>query len=112
MSGTHDRVREIDGTFGRTVLAIESLIATRGERSRPKLICNTTVSKFNARSLEDILRFAKESGFDEIRFEYVGEMTQEQIDNSIVNGPHPEPYYVRHRESVLNDSAEGVRGMS
>lgn len=110
VSRTHDRIRGIDGTFGRTVRAIESVVAARGERSGPKLICNTTVSKFNARSLEDILRFAKDSGFDEIHFEYVGEMTQEQIDNSIVNGLRPEPYYVRHGESVLLDR-EGARGL-
>jgi len=108
VSKTHDNIRGIDGTFARTIRAVESITAAREGKAKPKLICNTTVSKFNAESLEDILQFARDSGFDEIHFEYVGEMTQEQINKSVVNGIRPEPYYIRHGESVLLDP-DGAR---
>ena len=103
VSKTHDRLRGVDGTFARTNRAIRNVVEARVRKSGPRLICNTTVSKFNVESLEEILQFAKYSGFDDIHYEYVGEMTQQQIENSVVNGIRPEPYYVRHGDSVLVD---------
>lgn len=98
---THDNIRGIKGTFNNVNRAISSLLKARGDCDRPRLICNTTVSKFNIDQLEEIASFAARMGFDENHIEYVGEMTQEDIDNSIIDGLKPTPYYVRQDESVL-----------
>jgi len=54
--------------------------------------------------LEQILEYALRNGFDEIHFEYAGEMTQEDVDNSIIDGLKPAAYLVKQEESILIDS--------
>ena len=96
-----DAVRGIEDSFGKVRNAVKELSGARKGIDVPRLICNTTVSKFNVKSLEDIARFAVETGFDEVHFEYVGEMTPEDVSASIVDGIEPTAYYLRGEESVL-----------
>ena len=71
----HDHIRGIRGTFNKVINALELLREERGNRNRPVLICNTTVSRYNVHDLSQIADFAAEAGFDEIHFEYVCEFT-------------------------------------
>ena len=82
---------------------ITKLLRVRQNNKRPRLICNTTVSKYNVSILGQLPEYALSMGFDEIHFEYAGEMTEGHIDNSIINGLRPTPYYIKQNESILLD---------
>jgi len=105
---THDSIRGIGNAFASVQRAIKALVKSRRNRSWPRLICNTTVSKYNVDSLEKIAQFASTSGFDEVDFEYVGEMTKEDVASSMVDGFSPTPYFLRDGESVLISPAQAV----
>lgn len=106
---THqDMIRGRSGAAQRIDYAIEKLRRLRGDRCTPALICNTTVSRYNIDILDQIAGYALAKGFDEIHYEYVGEMTEDVIERSAINGLRPTPYYVRQEESVLVD-AGGAR---
>jgi MoaA/NifB/PqqE/SkfB family radical SAM enzyme len=108
VEATHDKVRGIKDSFALVQRAINALVKCRGEQKLPRLICNTTVSKFNVDSLEKIAQYAYDAGFDEIDFEYVGEMTKEDVAESAINGFRPTPYFFRDGESVLVSPAQAV----
>jgi len=96
-------IRGQNGAAGRVEATISTLRKMRGSRSTPRLICNTTVSKYNAGNLEQLVDYALSMQFDEIHFEYVGEFSPEDIRQSVVNGVTPDPNYVKGEESVLLD---------
>jgi len=100
-----DAIRGQEGASRRVENTITKLLRMRRDPKSPppRLICNTTVSRFNIDILEQILEYASGSGFDEIHFEYAGEMTQEDIDNSIIDGLRPSAYLVKQEESILID---------
>lgn len=98
---TQDKIRGVDGTFNRVSEAINFLNMARNRRKTPIIICNTTVSNFNVDSLEDIANFAHKACFDEMHFEYVGEFSEEHIEQSIINGIKPTPFYIKQGDSVL-----------
>ncbi len=106
VEGGHDQVRGTPGTFGRMLQALEWIREARGERRTPRLVCNTTVSRHNMRSLPRIGRFAVEAGFDEVHFEYVGEFTNEHVARSCIDGEPPSPLYLRCGESCLIPPAD------
>jgi len=101
VGGTQDKIRGIDGTFERVTKALKFLNLARGRRKTPIIICNTTVSNLNLNFLEDIADFAHKICFDEIHFEYVGEFSEEHIEQSIINGIKPTPFYIKQGDSVL-----------
>lgn len=98
-----DKIRGRTGASKRADTAISKLLKFKANCRTPVLVCNTTVSKYNVDILEQIAEYALSSGFDEIHYEYVGEITQEHIAHSIINGLRPTPYYIRQGESVLLD---------
>ena len=67
-----DQIRGQKGAFHRSEDSIAKLRRFRSDKSTPRLICNTTVSKYNVDILEDIIKYALEKKYDEIHFEYVG----------------------------------------
>lgn len=105
VNSDHDGIRGLIGTFGRAEEGLNYLVDARRKRGidwrKPRLICNTTVSRHNVERIESIARFASTSGFDENHFEYVGEMTEEQVDHSIIDGLKPAAYYLRGDGSSL-----------
>ena len=102
-----DRIRGIDGACNIGNQALGHLLDFRQKiDSALRIVCNCTVSKLNYKLLENIADYAERSGFDEIHFEYVGEFTQEVINNSRVFGMTPHPPYVRQDESVLLNREE------
>ncbi len=100
-----DTIRGQEGASRRVENTITKLLRMRRNRKSPppRLICNTTVSKYNVGILEQIIEYASTTGFDEIHFEYAGEMTREDIDNSIIDGLRPAAYLVKQEESILLD---------
>jgi len=108
VESVHNKVRGVKDSFSFVDRAVRAVVKSRGRQKVPHLICNTTVSKFNVNCLEEIAEFASQAGFDEIDFEYVGEMTQEDIAGSIIDNLRPTPYFLRDGESVLISPAQAV----
>ena len=110
-----DTIRGQKGASVRAENAVTKLLKLRQNNKTPCLICNTTVSRYNAGILGKLVEYALSMGFDEIHFEYAGEMSQEHIDHSIIGGLKPTPYYVKQEESILVDQGganlikEGLR---
>ena len=98
--GVAEYQNKIRGFEGADNLNAKSIRAIRGYReqlgkTRPKLVCNTTVSKFNVDILEKIPDYAIEMGFDEVHFEYAGEMDDEVVSKSLIDGLKPTPMFVQ-----------------
>lgn len=108
VDSVHDNVRGVKDSFLLVSRAVDSLLKYRGASETPRIICNTTVSKFNVGSLEQVAEFASKVGFDEIDFEYVGEMTKEDVGASTFKGLEPTPYFLKDGESVLVSPAQAV----
>jgi len=98
-----DAIRGQKGAFQRSENTVTRLLKLRKNSLKPRLVCNTTVSKYNVNILEKLVQYAIAHCFDEIHFEYAGEFTQEHIKNSIIDGLKPAPYYIRQDESILVD---------
>lgn len=100
-----DAIRGQKGASQRSENAVTRFLRLRKNNKSPRLVCNTTVSKYNVGILEKLVQYAIAHCFDEIHFEYAGEFTQEHIDNSIIDGLKPAPYYIKQNESVLVDQS-------
>jgi len=98
-----DLIRGQKGASQRVEDSMTKLLRLRKDSKSPRLMCNTTVSKFNISVLDKIVEYACSRGFDEIYFEYVGEFSPEYIDHSTINGLRPSPYIVKQDETVLVD---------
>lgn len=87
--------------------AITKLKRARGSispgASCPRLVCNTTVSKYNVNIMEEMVDYASSLEFDEIHFEYAGEFNKETVSLSTIDGLKPTPYYLKQDESILVD---------
>lgn len=104
----HNKIRGVEGVFDKVTKAIGYLNQARNGSKITRLVCNTTVSKYNVAILENIAQFAKDRRFDEQHYEYVGEMTEDQINNSIIDGLRPAPYYVKSQGSVLVSEEQAI----
>lgn len=102
----HDRVRGKDGFFNNVLTCIETVKRARGERKKPLLHCNTTISKFNVDTFEKILPFAEEAGLDSMHLEYAGEFLPEMISQASINGIEPRPYFISQGDSILLDRTQ------
>ncbi len=101
VGGSHDEVRGIPGTFERSRRALKLFRSNRGGARYPRLVCNTTVSKYNVNQLANIAEFACNAGFDMIEFEYVGELTEDHVQNSRIGDYLASPIFIRSGESSL-----------
>ena len=97
----HDEVRGVKGTFGRLTNALDCFLKARGDKPTPYIVCNTTVSRFNCHALTDIATFAARAGYDEIRFEYVGQFNDDIISRSRIGDFTPSPIFVQEGPSCL-----------
>jgi len=108
VASVQDTIRGIQGSFSNVSRAVELVKGHRKEGRIPRLVCNTTVSNLNIGKLREIAEFALDAGFDEIHYEYVGEMAEDQIAKSEIDGLIPTPFYVRQGESVLLTKDEAI----
>ncbi len=97
----HDYIRGTPGTFNRLHQARLHLLKARGQRSEPKIICNTTVSRYNVGQLAQLAEFALQAGFDQIDLEYVGQFESRHVASSCIDGQPPSPIYLRQGKSCL-----------
>jgi MoaA/NifB/PqqE/SkfB family radical SAM enzyme len=102
----HDRVRGEGGSFSNVLACIEAVKKARGEKKKPLLHCNTTISRFNVDAFEKILSFAEESGLDFMHLEYAGEFLPEMVSQARINGIEPRPYYISQGDSILVDQTQ------
>jgi radical SAM protein with 4Fe4S-binding SPASM domain len=98
-----DIIRGQQGASKRAESSIAKLLRSRQTSKTPRLICNTTVSKYNVAILDQLADYALTMGFDEIHFEYAGECSNEDVDNSVIDNLKPAPYYIKQDETVLLD---------
>jgi MoaA/NifB/PqqE/SkfB family radical SAM enzyme len=73
------------------------------------MVCNCTVSRFNAEILPDIAEYAAGAGFDELHFEYAGQFDRDLVAGSRIEGVVPEPHYLKGDTSILADFPQAVR---
>lgn len=97
----HDKTRGVKGNFKRLENGVELLLRARGDHTSPVLFCNTTISNMNIDSVEHVVAFAHNIGFDVCALEYVGEITRDHIEHSPVDGIRPDPYFIRQGDSLL-----------
>jgi MoaA/NifB/PqqE/SkfB family radical SAM enzyme len=106
---THDNVRQVTGNCEHIAAAVGIIRRARGDRTRPTLAANTTVSCLNYHQCDAIAQFARDAGFDRVAFEYCGEFPPEAVDESAIDGVRPRPYYERQGESLLLSAAQAQR---
>ena len=105
-----DNIRGIDGASLAVIESINNILkfksVIKSQNRKLRLVCNCTISKLNYKSMENIVHYAENKGFDEVHFEYAGEFKQEDIDESKVMGIVPRPHYVLQGESILANKHE------
>jgi hypothetical protein len=96
-------IRSADSLFSDTLRSLHELrrVDPGGGKPGQRIICNTTVSRFNVDTLEQIAEYACRMGCDEIHFEPAGEMTREAIAASSIDGKVPRSYFVRDADPIL-----------
>jgi len=110
-----NEIRGLDDASRNVVQAITRLTRARekqGSCARPvRLVCNCTVSRFNADILEELADYALLMGFDEIHYEYAGEFLPEAVARTRLDGVVPDPHYIRREQTILvdQDAAAGVK---
>lgn len=105
LGGVLDNVRGIDGAARLAEDSIDKLLRLRksasGNSHRVRIVCNCTVSRFNADSIEEMVEYASQKGFDEIDFEYAGEFEKADVESSKIMGIIPDAQYIRQGDSIL-----------
>jgi MoaA/NifB/PqqE/SkfB family radical SAM enzyme len=101
----HNQVRGRDKAFSKVEQTVAWFREARGDTKIPLLHANTTISNLNYNSFDKVLPYAEEMGFDFIHLEYAGEFWDELLDQSIIEGIRPNPYFVRQdgRSILVND---------
>ncbi|MBW1678715.1 MAG: radical SAM protein, partial [Deltaproteobacteria bacterium] len=90
----HDEILWVKVSFERAKRALQNLVKAKGDKKSPTIICNNTVSSLNVEHFEEVAAFAEKTGVDEINFEYVTAFGSETIENSLLDGLRPNPYFV------------------
>jgi len=100
----HNRVRGRDTTFDKVNKTIKWFREARGDKKRPLLHTNTTISNLNYDVFDKVLYYAEENGMDFHHLEYAGEFWDELLDQSVIDDIRPNPYFVRQDgNSILVD---------
>jgi MoaA/NifB/PqqE/SkfB family radical SAM enzyme len=107
VSETHNTVRGFSKAFNRVEQTVQWFRAARGDRPRPLLHANTTISNLNYDSFDRVMAYADSMGMDFIHLEYAGEFWDELLDASVIDGVRPTPYFVRQEgKSILVDEEQ------
>jgi len=112
--GIDEYQNEIRGFKGADNLNAKVVRAIRDYRDKsgskyPKLVCNTTISKYNVNIMEKIPGFAFKMGFDSVAYEYAGEMDDDVISNSLIDGLKPTPMFVQQNGQSILASKEQAK---
>jgi MoaA/NifB/PqqE/SkfB family radical SAM enzyme len=101
----HNAVRGRDKTFNKVEQTIEWVLKARGSSPLPLIHANTTISNINFSTFDRVLPYAEKMGMDFHHLEYAGEFYDELLDQSVIDGIRPEPYFVRQddRSILVNE---------
>lgn len=89
----HDKVRGVEGTFSRVKEALDWFVKERGSGSFPKIIVCTTISNLNYKNFPALLEFLEKYPIDAVYPRPLGEFSKKNVQNSVINGSVPEPYF-------------------
>jgi radical SAM protein with 4Fe4S-binding SPASM domain len=92
----HDNIRGLDRSYKLMEKAIWNVYKARSNagRQNPRIGTITTVSRMNAEKIEDIVSDLERFPLDFIEFQILGEVAEEDIENSRVDGIKPTPLFV------------------
>ena len=99
----HDKIRGKRGTFNNVQNGLKYLVEAKKDlgMKTPEIIINCTISSSNVNNFEQIIPIVEKLGVDTVEFEYVGEFKEENIQNTIVEGIKPTPFYITLGSSNL-----------
>ena len=106
-----NKIRGFKGADNLNAKIVKAIRAYREEcgKQYPKLVCNTTISKYNVEIMEKIPEYAMEMGFDAVAYEYAGEMDDNIISNSLIDGLKPTPMFVQQNGQSILASKEQAK---
>jgi radical SAM protein with 4Fe4S-binding SPASM domain len=105
----HNAVRGREKTFNKVEQTIKWVMEARGNSPLPLLHANTTISNINYNTFDRVLPYAEKMGMGFNHLEYAGEFWDELLDESIIEGVRPEPYFVRQEGKSILVNEEQAR---
>lgn len=115
----NDKIRGQKGAFDLVANAIDNLCRERGSRTYPKIIVCTTISNLNYDHFERVADFLRDFPINAVYPRVVCEFPKENIENSVIDGVMPEPYFVTTEDAshlltmdqlkVFKDSVERAK---
>ena len=109
VSSWHNKIRGRDDAFDRVDKAIDAVLRARGGRQCPRVRANTTISNLNYDHFDEVLAYAESKGMDFLHCEYAGEFWDELLDQSVIDGIRPNPYFIRQEGRSILVTAEQAR---
>lgn len=105
VSSSHDTIRGKNGAFTQVQNAIENIARVK-KNGKPHIVICTTISNMNYQHLADIMDFLRRYPVDAMYPRIMEEYSEYNINNSIVNGIKPEPYFTASDgvSHLLNDN--------
>lgn len=90
----HDSVRGVQGNFDKIKGAIENFFRLRGDRETPRLGIICTLSRLNFRNFPRLVEFMEQYPVSVVYPRPLAEFSAEKIAASVIDGLHPEPFFV------------------
>ncbi len=94
IGSVHNDVRGVSKSFSKVDQGIKDFRRARAKRKRPFVNINCVVSRYNLEHFENVIDYADKAGCDVIDIEYVGEISQDSIGKSEIQGLRPTPFFV------------------
>jgi len=89
-----ESIRGVKRHFEKVSKSLELVRKIRGNSPNPRISCITTVSSMNYKHLETLNQAAFEAGADEHMIRGISEFTPKTVEETQVNGIHPDPYFM------------------
>jgi Fe-coproporphyrin III synthase len=89
----HDMIRGKSGAFTYVRNAIENIVKARGNKEFPNIVICTTISNMNYNHFDKIVNFLRDYPINAIYPRILGEFSEININNSVIKGILPEPYF-------------------
>lgn len=87
-------VRGVKDHFLKVKEAITLTLKHRGMKQTPRIVCITTISKYNHNYLADFVDFAADIGVDELTLRGMSDFPMASVNASKVRGISPEPCFM------------------
>jgi len=90
----NDKIRGQKGAFDLVANAMDNLCRERGQGEYPKIIVCTTISNMNYDHFEKVADFLRGLPIDAVYPRVVCEFSNKNIEQYVVDGVKPEPYFI------------------